>query len=134
MPSSILMKTMLFVKAKLFIQADGFLQAPESAYSIIAAIDEAVRCKRSCKKKTFFIQRQWPWVHGYGRSSRNNSKKNQQKKLEENEVREKSLKRRRLVVKRSKIFSYIPRDVFIRSFCIKNNENYKTFCFQLWGF
>jgi len=54
MPSSILMKTMLFVKAKLFIQADGFLQAPESAYRIIAAIDEAVRCKRSCKKKTFY--------------------------------------------------------------------------------
>jgi len=56
------------------------------------------------------------------------------KKLEENEMREKPLKRRRLVVQRSSIFGYFPRDGFIRSRCIKNNKNYKTSCFQLWGF
>lgn len=38
-------------KARMFLQCEGFLPAPESAYSIAAAIDEAVRCRKSNEKK-----------------------------------------------------------------------------------
>ena len=42
----------VFTKAKMFMQTEGWLPAPESAYSIAAAIDEAVKCKEEGKKKT----------------------------------------------------------------------------------
>jgi tryptophan synthase beta chain len=42
----------VFERARMFIQAEGFLPAPESAYSIACAIDEALRCKESGEKKT----------------------------------------------------------------------------------
>jgi tryptophan synthase beta chain len=35
----------VFERAKLFIQTEGFLPAPESAYSVACAIDEARKCK-----------------------------------------------------------------------------------------
>ncbi len=35
----------VFDRARLFAQTEGFLPAPESAYSIACAIDEALRCK-----------------------------------------------------------------------------------------
>lgn len=41
----------VFDKAKIFIQTEGFLPAPESAYSIAAAIDEALKCKKTGEKK-----------------------------------------------------------------------------------
>ncbi len=41
----------VFDKAKLFIQTEGFLPAPESAYSIAAAIDEALKCKETGEEK-----------------------------------------------------------------------------------
>jgi len=41
----------VFEKAKVFIQAEGFLPAPESAYSVACAIDEAMRCKKTGEKK-----------------------------------------------------------------------------------
>ncbi|MBI4713367.1 MAG: TrpB-like pyridoxal phosphate-dependent enzyme [Planctomycetes bacterium] len=42
----------VFAKAKLFIQNEGFLPAAESAYSVAAAIDEAIKCKEEGKAKT----------------------------------------------------------------------------------
>jgi tryptophan synthase beta chain len=42
----------VFERAKLFIQTEGFLPAPESAYSIACAVDEAIKCKESGEKKT----------------------------------------------------------------------------------
>lgn len=42
----------VFQRAKQFIQAEGFLPAPESAYSVACAIDEALKCKESGEKKT----------------------------------------------------------------------------------
>ena len=36
----------------MFIETEGYLPAPESAYSVCAAIDEAVKCKKSGEKKT----------------------------------------------------------------------------------
>ena len=41
----------VFEMAKIFIHAEGFIPAPESAYSIACAIDEAIRCKESGEKK-----------------------------------------------------------------------------------
>jgi len=41
----------VFEKAKLFIQAEGFLPAPESAYSVACAMDEALKCKKSGEEK-----------------------------------------------------------------------------------
>ncbi|MCK5562119.1 MAG: TrpB-like pyridoxal phosphate-dependent enzyme [Thermoplasmata archaeon] len=41
----------VFDKAKMFIQTEGFLPAPESAYSIAAAIDEALKCKETGEEK-----------------------------------------------------------------------------------
>jgi tryptophan synthase beta chain len=45
----------VFEKAKIFIQTEGFLPAPESAYSIACAIDEALRNKNSEKVIAFNI-------------------------------------------------------------------------------
>jgi tryptophan synthase beta chain len=42
----------VFNKAKIFIQSEGYLPAPESAYSVAAAIDEALKCKKEGKAKT----------------------------------------------------------------------------------
>jgi len=41
----------VFKRAKLFIESEGFLPAPESAYSIACAIDEAIKCKEEGKSK-----------------------------------------------------------------------------------
>ncbi len=41
----------VFENAKLFMETEGWLPAPESAYSVCAAIDEAVKCKESGEKK-----------------------------------------------------------------------------------
>ncbi|MFH1230915.1 MAG: TrpB-like pyridoxal phosphate-dependent enzyme [Planctomycetota bacterium] len=42
----------VFTKTKTFIQSEGYLPAPESAYSVAAAIDEAIKCKEEGKAKT----------------------------------------------------------------------------------
>ncbi|HID72266.1 MAG TPA: TrpB-like pyridoxal phosphate-dependent enzyme, partial [Thermoplasmata archaeon] len=41
----------VFEKAMLFTKTEGFLPAPESAYSIACAIDEAMRCKETGEEK-----------------------------------------------------------------------------------
>jgi tryptophan synthase beta chain len=41
----------VFERARQFVQAEGFLPAPESAYSIACAIDEAMKCKASGERK-----------------------------------------------------------------------------------
>ena len=41
----------VFERARMFIQAEGYLPAPESAYSIACAIDEALKCKESGEVK-----------------------------------------------------------------------------------
>jgi len=41
----------VFAAAETFVKAEGFLPAPESAYSIAAAIDEATKCKETGEKK-----------------------------------------------------------------------------------
>src|SRR5947209_6322574 len=41
----------VFTRAREFIRAEGFLPAPESAYSVACAIDEAVKCKDTREKK-----------------------------------------------------------------------------------
>ena len=41
----------VFEKAMQFMQTEGWLPAPESAYSIACAIDEALRCKRTGEEK-----------------------------------------------------------------------------------
>ncbi|MFB0519045.1 MAG: pyridoxal-phosphate dependent enzyme, partial [Acidobacteriota bacterium] len=41
----------VFERAKLFIQTEGYLPAPESAYSIACAIDEALKCKETGESK-----------------------------------------------------------------------------------
>lgn len=42
----------VFESARLFMETEGWLPAPESAYSICAAIDEALKCRESGEKKT----------------------------------------------------------------------------------
>jgi tryptophan synthase beta chain len=41
----------VFERAKAFVRAEGFIPAPESAYSVAAAIDEALRCKETGEKE-----------------------------------------------------------------------------------
>lgn len=41
----------VFTHAKTFIRAEGFLPAPESAYSVACAIDEALKCKQTGEEK-----------------------------------------------------------------------------------
>jgi len=41
----------VFERALVFMRTEGFLPAPESAYAICAAIDEALRCKETGEKK-----------------------------------------------------------------------------------
>jgi tryptophan synthase beta chain len=51
----------VFERARTFMQCEGFLPAPESAYSICCAIDEALACKKSGEKKTIAFN-----VSGHG--------------------------------------------------------------------
>ncbi len=41
----------VFERAKSFVQTEGFLPAPESAYSVAAAMDEAVKCRETGETK-----------------------------------------------------------------------------------
>lgn len=41
----------VFDNAKIFMEAEGWLPAPESAYSVCCAIEEALKCKESGEKK-----------------------------------------------------------------------------------
>ncbi len=51
----------VFERARTFISAEGFLPAPESAYSIAGAIDEALRCKDTGEEKVIAFN-----VSGHG--------------------------------------------------------------------
>ena len=51
----------IFQRAKEFVQAEGFLPAPESAYSVACAIDEAIKCKENNEKKTILFN-----ISGHG--------------------------------------------------------------------
>ncbi|MBI4416085.1 MAG: TrpB-like pyridoxal phosphate-dependent enzyme [Euryarchaeota archaeon] len=51
----------VFERARAFVQAEGFLPAPESAYSVACAIDEAVRCKETGERKVIAFN-----VSGHG--------------------------------------------------------------------
>jgi tryptophan synthase beta chain len=51
----------VFSQAKIFIETEGYLPAPESAYSICAAIEQALKCKESGEKKTIAFN-----VSGHG--------------------------------------------------------------------
>ncbi|HTD81710.1 MAG TPA: TrpB-like pyridoxal phosphate-dependent enzyme [Thermoplasmata archaeon] len=42
----------VFSRARQFIRAEGFLPAPESAYSVACAVDEAEKCRETKEKKT----------------------------------------------------------------------------------
>jgi len=42
----------VFQAGRTFMQTEGFLPAPESSYAIAAAIDEALRCKKTGEEKT----------------------------------------------------------------------------------
>jgi len=41
----------VFARAQEFVRAEGFLPAPESAYSVACAVDEALKCKESGEAK-----------------------------------------------------------------------------------
>jgi tryptophan synthase beta chain len=45
-------ETHVFENAKIFMETEGWLPAPESAYSVCCAIDEAIKCRESGEKKT----------------------------------------------------------------------------------
>ncbi|HLB67830.1 MAG TPA: TrpB-like pyridoxal phosphate-dependent enzyme [Thermoplasmata archaeon] len=51
----------VFERARQFVQAEGFLPAPESAYSIACAIDEAMKCKESGERQVIAFN-----VSGHG--------------------------------------------------------------------
>jgi len=51
----------VFETAKLFMKAEGWLPAPESAYSVCCAIEEAIKCKESGEKKVIAFN-----VSGHG--------------------------------------------------------------------
>jgi len=51
----------VFERARTFVQSEGFLPAPESAYSVACAIDEALRCKETGERKTIAFN-----VSGHG--------------------------------------------------------------------
>ncbi|MFX1282223.1 MAG: TrpB-like pyridoxal phosphate-dependent enzyme [Promethearchaeota archaeon] len=51
----------VFERAREFVQAEGFLPAPESAYSIACAIDEAMKCKEENEEKVILFN-----VSGHG--------------------------------------------------------------------
>jgi tryptophan synthase beta chain len=41
----------VFERSKMFIETEGWLPAPESAYSICCAIDEAIQCREAGEEK-----------------------------------------------------------------------------------
>jgi tryptophan synthase beta chain len=41
----------VFENARIFIETEGWLPAPESAYGVCCAIDEAIKCRESGEKK-----------------------------------------------------------------------------------
>ncbi len=51
----------VFERAQLFVRTEGFLPAPESAYSICCAIDEAIKCKETGEEKAIAFN-----VSGHG--------------------------------------------------------------------
>ncbi len=51
----------VFENAKVFMEAEGWLPAPESAYSVCCAIDEALKCRESGERKTIAFN-----VSGHG--------------------------------------------------------------------
>jgi tryptophan synthase beta chain len=51
----------VFEKAMMFMQTEGWIPAPESAYSVTCAIDEALKCKRTGEKKVIAFN-----VSGHG--------------------------------------------------------------------
>jgi tryptophan synthase beta chain len=51
----------VFETAKLFMETEGWLPAPESAYSVCCAIEEALKCKESGEKKVIAFN-----VSGHG--------------------------------------------------------------------
>jgi len=51
----------VFERARQFVQTEGFLPAPESAYSIACAIDEALKCKETGEAKVIAFN-----VSGHG--------------------------------------------------------------------
>jgi tryptophan synthase beta chain len=51
----------VFGRAMEFMQAEGWIPAPESAYSITCAIDEALKCKRTGEEKVIAFN-----VSGHG--------------------------------------------------------------------
>lgn len=51
----------VFESARTFIQCEGYLPAPESAYSVACAMDEALKCKQTGEKKVIAFN-----VSGHG--------------------------------------------------------------------
>jgi len=51
----------VFERARTFVQSEGFLPAPESAYSVACAIDEALRCKETGERSVIAFN-----VSGHG--------------------------------------------------------------------
>lgn len=51
----------VFERAREFVQSEGFIPAPESAYSVACAIDEAIKCKKENEAKTIVFN-----VSGHG--------------------------------------------------------------------
>ncbi len=51
----------VFERAQMFVQSEGFLPAPESAYGIACAIDEALKAKEDREKKVIAFN-----VSGHG--------------------------------------------------------------------
>jgi len=51
----------VFERARTFIQCEGYIPAPESAYSVAAAMDEAEKCKKTGEKKVIAFN-----VSGHG--------------------------------------------------------------------
>ena len=45
----------VFEAAVTFARAEGFIVAPETAHCVKAAIDEALRCKKTGEEKTIFF-------------------------------------------------------------------------------
>ncbi|MFX0049758.1 MAG: TrpB-like pyridoxal phosphate-dependent enzyme [Candidatus Hermodarchaeota archaeon] len=51
----------VFERTREFVQSEGFLPAPESAYSVVCAIDEAIKCKEENEKKVILFN-----ISGHG--------------------------------------------------------------------
>jgi tryptophan synthase beta chain len=52
---------LVFQRAQDFLRTEGFLPAPESAYSICCAIDEALKCKDTGERKVIVFN-----ISGHG--------------------------------------------------------------------